>query len=110
MSEAREEAERRWPKGWDVEEGSWRDGAVNGFILGAEWARAEWEAEQGEVEWEYVVCGYQDQRLYLAPTLEVALEGIAQDRARSETKPKRTIKRRRKAGEWVPVNENGETP
>ena len=38
MSEARKEAERRWPKGWDVEEGTWRDGAVNGFILGAEWA------------------------------------------------------------------------
>ena len=38
MSEAREEAERRWPKGWDVEEGTWRDGAVNGFVLGAEWA------------------------------------------------------------------------
>ena len=38
MSEAREEAERRWPKGWDVEEGTWRDGAVNGFVLGSEWA------------------------------------------------------------------------
>lgn len=38
MSEAREEANRRWPKGWNVEEGTWRDGAINGFILGAEWA------------------------------------------------------------------------
>lgn len=38
MSGAREEANRRWPRGWDVEEGTWRDGAVNGFILGAEWA------------------------------------------------------------------------
>lgn len=38
MSEAREEANRRWPKDWKVEEGTWRDGAINGFVLGAEWA------------------------------------------------------------------------
>jgi hypothetical protein len=40
VSEARAEAERRWPRGWDVEEGTYRDGAVSGFVLGAEWAAA----------------------------------------------------------------------
>ena len=51
MSEAREEAERRWPRGWGnaIGDGTWRDGAINGFVLGSEWARAE-RAEQGETE------------------------------------------------------------
>lgn len=56
MSEAREEAERRWPQGWGnaIGDGTWRDGAINGFVLGSEWARAEWEAEQDTLP----QCGY----------------------------------------------------
>lgn len=59
MSEAREEAERRWPQGWGnaIGDGTWRDGAINGFVLGSEWARAEWEAEQEKTEWEGIVLG-----------------------------------------------------
>lgn len=44
----RAEAERRWPRDWDVEEGTFRDGTVNGFILGAEWARKTVLAEVSE--------------------------------------------------------------
>lgn len=44
MSDAREEANRRWPKDWNVQLGTWRDGAINGFILGAEWKAQRMES------------------------------------------------------------------
>lgn len=56
-------------------------------------------------EWEYVVCGYRGIGLYFARSLDEARRGIAREQARCETKPRRTIKRRRKAGPWEPVSD-----
>lgn len=73
--------------------------------------RAEWEAEQGEVEWEYGAQHSQGTNPH--PSRKQAEEMVAwhaagDARKHPTARGKSKLVRRRKAGEWVPVNENGE--
>jgi len=66
--------------------------------------RAEWEAEQGEVEWEHGV-GYFGDRGDIARFSSAAVADEAANLRLGDVRL-----RRRKAGPWVAANENGETP
>jgi len=74
--------------------------------------RAEWEkAEQGEVEWEYRYAEvYYGGEMYTygptgSPDWSFASAASAAD---GRVEDSDIVVRRRKAGPWVPVNENGE--
>ena len=67
--------------------------------------RAEWEAEQGEVEWEYAV---QTRIHSIVPAYNRSVaESMVEHDLRYQSG---RVVRRRKAGPWVPVNENGTAP
>ena len=80
--------------------------------------RAEWEAEQGELEWEYAYELIEsDTRDVLTRSGSFDTEQAARHWApvahRDESDPEyppldTLIVRRRKAGPWVPVNESGD--
>lgn len=74
-----------------------------------EFFRAEWEAEQGEVEWEYGATNVDDDRpVSIRATLDEGRE--AQDFYTRERGRRTRLMMRTKAipaGPWVPVNENG---
>lgn len=63
--------------------------------------RAEWEAEQGETEWEY------GER---SPSSKYVWGPWTAEKADSLDIPPDLLVRRRAPGPWVPINENGETP
>lgn len=79
--------------------------------------RAEWEAEQGEVEWEYGVTTkwgiHEHPHLEGAERYAAAVrDEIENGRASGDLEYHGRVMKRTKAkvGEWAPVNENGETP
>lgn len=91
--------------GWDISADE-ADAAFDSWLAGviAE-KRAEWEAEQGEVEWEYGTR---------CPMPECT-EPHLLDENDGSRQPEESLWRRTKArdvptGPWMPVNENGETP
>ena len=72
--------------------------------------RAEWEAEQGEVEWEYG-WSWADQPDEVNPYHPECSETERRELTANRSRRIAPVTNyRRKAGPWVPVNENGETP
>ncbi|UOQ57219.1 hypothetical protein MUN78_16440 [Leucobacter allii] len=67
------------------------------------------EGTLDESEWEYCIVNGLGVGIYMAYSLEEALQGIARDQSSLGSKPKRSLMRRRKAGPWEPLPVGGET-
>lgn len=107
--------------------GPYRGGEANAAAAFDRWLaahdaekRAEWEAEQGEAEWEYGltwepdVSGFDEPRSYSGCETELGalkvgrrLAGDAQS-VKVWKRPMRPAIQAVPAGPWVPVNENGD--
>lgn len=71
--------------------------------------RAEWEAEQGEVQWEYG-WSWADQPEGVIPYHPECSETERRELTANRSRRIAPVTNyRRKAGPWVPVNENGQT-
>lgn len=98
-----------------AEGGDFRDEYADGLAGFDRWLaahdadkRAEWEAEQGEVEWEYSIAYPRCGEWYTDGVEPFESERDAlDDLEKGDYLSSDRVVRRRKAGEWVPVNENG---